>query len=213
MRTLLICGLLAAVSWAEIIDRIAVSVGNQVITETDVIREIRVTAFLDRVKPDLSGSARRATAERMVEQRLIRRELETSRYPVPAVAEAEPLVAKFKQENFRDDADYRKALADYAISEKTVLDEILWQRTLLMFVAIRFRPGVQVSDQDIRDYFDKVVAPAARVAHPAEPVALEDYRAQIESTIQGERADREMDAWLKEVRSRTDIIFHEEVFQ
>ena len=68
---------------AEIIDRIAVSVGNQAITISDLDREIRVTAFLNRTPPDFSPAARRATADRMVEQRLILRELENSRYPSP----------------------------------------------------------------------------------------------------------------------------------
>src|ERR1017187_6822016 len=72
---------------AEIIDRIAVSVGNRVIAESDLHREIRVAAFLDGVQPDFSPAGRRATAERMVEQVLIRRELEISRYPIPSAAE------------------------------------------------------------------------------------------------------------------------------
>jgi hypothetical protein len=44
-------------------------------------------------------------------------------------------------------------------------------------------------------------------------VALEDYRGEIENTLTGQRADKEMDAWLKEARSRTEIVFHDEVFQ
>ncbi|MEI9976953.1 MAG: hypothetical protein WDO73_35815 [Ignavibacteriota bacterium] len=47
---------------AEIIDRIAVSVGNQAITTSDVDREIRVTAFLNRSEPDFTPAGRRATA-------------------------------------------------------------------------------------------------------------------------------------------------------
>jgi peptidyl-prolyl cis-trans isomerase SurA len=213
MRTLFLCALLAAAARGEIIDRIAVSVGNQVITESDLIREIRVTAFLEKVKPDLSPAGRRATAERMVEQKLIRRELETSRYPSPSPEEVDPLIEKFRKENFRDEADWQRSLAEDGITEKDVRNELLWQRSLLLFVGVRFRPGVQVSDQEIRDYFDKVVEPAARLAHPGEPVVLEEFRPLIENTLAGQRADREMDAWLKEARRRTEIAFHDEVFQ
>ena len=45
---------LAITARGEIIDRIAVSVGNRVIAESDLNREIRVAAFLDGVKPDFS---------------------------------------------------------------------------------------------------------------------------------------------------------------
>jgi peptidyl-prolyl cis-trans isomerase SurA len=197
----------------DIIDRIAVSVGNQVITQTELDREMRVAAFLDRVKPNLSPTVRRATAERMVEQKLIRRELETSRYPIPAASEVQPVFDKFKKDNFADDTAFQSALASYGITGKDVLDELLWQRTLLQFIDVRFRPGVQVSDQDIKDYFEKVVEPAARAAHPGEPVSLEDYRDEIDNKLSGERVDKETDTWLKQARQRTEIVYHEEAFQ
>src|SRR5208283_3476998 len=61
--------LLAMLAWgmhAEIVDRIAVSVGNRVITTSDLDRQIRVSAFLNGAKADQSAPARRAMAERMV---------------------------------------------------------------------------------------------------------------------------------------------------
>ena len=198
---------------AEIIDRIAVSVGNRVITETDLNREIRVVAFQDGVKPDFSPAGKRATAERMVEQVLIRRELEISRYPVPTAAEVAPVLEAFKKAHLPQDEAYQRALADYGIADQDVKDLLLWQRTLLLFIEVRFQSGVQVTGQDIQDYFDKVVKPAAEAAHPGQPIDLEDYRDQIEQTLTGQRADRQMDTWLKEARSHTEIVFHDEVLQ
>jgi hypothetical protein len=91
--------LLAAVApaAADIIDRIAVSVGAQVITASDLDREIRVSAFLQGSVPDFSPAARRATADRMVDQKLIHHELETSRYPVPQASEIDPVLAELIQ--------------------------------------------------------------------------------------------------------------------
>ncbi|MGO9260197.1 MAG: hypothetical protein ACLQU1_28385 [Bryobacteraceae bacterium] len=205
--------LLAAVAWGAIIDRIAVSVGNQVITLRDVEREIRVAAFLNGVKPDLSTANKRATAERLVEQKLIRREMETSRFPVPAAADVEPALEKFKKDSFPSETDYQHALAEYGITGQDVKDLLVWQRTLLEFISLRFRPGVQVSDQEIQDYFDRVVVPAARAAHPGQPVALEDFRAQIEQALAGQQADRDMDTWLTEAKKRTQIVFHQEALE
>ncbi len=203
----------AVLARGEIIDRIAVSVGNRVIAESDLDREIRVAAFLDGVKPDFSPAGKRATAERMVEQVLIRRELETSRYPVPSAAEVAPVLAAFQKERFPNDGEYQRALADYGIADQDVKDLLLWQRTLLLFIEVRFQSGVQVTGPDIQDYFDKVVKPAAEAAHPGQPIGLEDYRDRIEQTIAGQRADLEMNTWLKEARNRTEIVFHEEVFR
>jgi hypothetical protein len=70
-----------------------------------------------------------------------------------------------------------------------------------------------VSDQEIEDYFNNVVAPAARVAHPGEQPSIDDYWDDIEEKLAGDRANQEMEKWLAEARKRTDIVYHEEVFQ
>ena len=197
----------------EIIDRIAVSVGSSVIAASDLDREIRVTAFLNGVKPDFSAAAKRATAERMVDQALVRHELEISRYPLPEATVAQPALAELQKAHYKTAEEFQRALADYGITEQDLKDELVWQVTLLRFVDVRFRPGVQVSDQEIQDYFEKSVRPVAQAAHPGESVSLEDYRSQIEETLTGQRADQEINTWLKETRKRTEIVFHEEVFQ
>jgi hypothetical protein len=172
-----------------------------------------VAAFLEGVKPDFSPAGQRVTAERMVEQVLIRRELEISRYPVPTAAEVVPVLAAFQKEHFPNDGEYQRALAVYGIADQDVKDLLLWQRTLLLFIEVRFQTGVQVTGPDIQDYFDKVVKPAAEAAHPGQPIDLEDYRDRIERTLTGQRADREMNTWLKEARNHTEIVYHEEVFR
>jgi hypothetical protein len=204
---------LAASAHAEIIDRIAVSVGNSVITAGDVNREIRVTAFLNGLKPDFSPAAKRATAERLVEQNLIRRELELTRFTMPEDSATVTQFLEFRKTQFPGDEEFQRALQDAGITEQDLKDELQWQGMLLAFVAVRFRPGVKVTEQDLKDYFEKVVRPAAQAAHPGEPVLLEDYRDKVEETLTGKRADQEMDAWLRETRKRMDIVFHEEAFR
>jgi hypothetical protein len=198
---------------AEIVDRIAVSVDNDVVTTSDIDREIRVTAFQNGKPPDFSPAARRAAADRLVEQQLIRRELETRRYPMPTAADAASDVEKFIHTRFKDAADYNRALAAAGLAAQDVSGQFLWERALLDFVDARFRLGVQVTDQQVQDYFDKVVKPAAEAAHPGAAVSLEDYRAQIEQTLAGPLVDRQLDDWLKQVRQRANIVYHDEAFQ
>jgi len=197
---------------AEIIDRIAVSVGNNVITAGDIGKEIRVTAFQNGAKPDFSSQNRKATAQRLVEQRLIRHELDLSKYPLPEASAVEPMLRQLRQ-RYTGEKAFEDALAAYAITEQDVKDELLWQLTLVRFIEVRFRPGVQVSDQDIENYFDKVVKPAAEAAHPDEPVSLDDYREKIQETLAGRRADQEVDQWLRQAEKSTEIVYHEAAFE
>jgi hypothetical protein len=67
--------------------------------------------------------------------------------------------------------------------------------------------------QDVEEYFTKTVKPAAEAAHPGQPVSLEDYRDQIERKLTGQRADQQMDIWLRDVRRRTNVVLHEEVLR
>ena len=197
------------VSSAEIIDRIAVSVGASVITSTEIDREIRVTALINGAKPDLGPASRRATAERLIDQSLIRHELDLSHYPIPDAAAAEPLLAQFRKTRFPDDAAFHQKLTDYGITEQDLKDELLWQQVLLRFIEVRFRPAVDVTDKDIENYFDDVVRPAAIAAKPNQPVSIDDFRSQIEERLVGDRADQELNRWLRDTRLRTEIVYQD----
>ncbi len=214
VRAAALLGFLLAVSLtAEIVDRIAVSVGNTVITTSDLDRQIRVTAFLNGTRPAFDAVSKRNMADRMVEQVLIRKELETSRYPVPTLEEIEPDYEAFRSQHYPDAEAFAQALRAAGIAEQDLKEELVWQQAFTQFLDVRFRPGVQVTDADIQQYFNDVVAPLARQAHPGQPVNLADYRHDIEVKLSGDRANQEMDRWLADARRRTQIIFHEEVFQ
>lgn len=207
---LAICALAAS---GGIIDRIAVSVGTRVITTSDISREIRVTAFLNGTKVDLSPAARRAAADRMVEQALIRMEIVNSRYPEPSMDEVKPIFEQFRKLHYPDDGAYQAALKQYGITEQDVLQELLWQRTLLSFIDVRFRPSVNVTDEQIQEYFEKTVKPAAEAAHPGQPVTLDEYRSRIEETLIGQQEDAAMNQWVASAKTRNDIVFRDEAFQ
>ena len=199
--------LLAAVlvaARAETIDRIAVSVANRVITSSDIDRQIRVAAFLSGTKPDFSPAAKRAMADRMVEYTLVRREIETSQYPVHGVAEIEPALADFRQQYYKSDEAYYEALAQYGIAEPDVKDELLRERALNAFLEVRFKPAVQVTDSEVQAYFEKNFPAGSR---------LDDVRDRIEQTLTEQRVDQEVNAWLERARGRNEIVYHQEALQ
>jgi hypothetical protein len=198
---------------AEIIDRIAISVGSTVTTAGEVDRAIRVTAFQNGVRPNFRPASRRETAQRLVDQKLVRREMELSRYPQPDPSEADPLLAQLRVGRYRSDTEFQQALKDYGVTEQDLRDALLWELTLVRFIEMRFRPAIQITNQELEDYFEKVVRPPAQAARTGQPVTLEDYRSRIEEKLAGQRADQEVENWLKEARKRTVIEVHEEAFQ
>lgn len=203
---------LAAGARGEIIDRIAVSVGDRVITETDLDREIRITALLNNQKPDLSPANKRKTAERMVDQTLVRSELEASRYPPPSAADVESALQEEKA-RYGSDAAYRRVLAESGVTEDDLKARLQWQLMLVRFIGVRFRPGIQITDADILKYFNEHMREGLIAEHPGQTPAVDAYRAGIEQTLISQAADLQVEQWLKEARRRTRIQYHEEVFQ
>lgn len=212
-RFVILVGILIAASRTEIIDRIAVTVDNRVITASQIILEIRLTAFLNGNKLDFSLAARRNAANRLIEQMLIRREMEVGRYSAPSPSDVEPMLKAVQEQRFPHAGEYLQAFTQYGITEEELKAYLLWQLTLLRFLDIRFRPGVEVTDAQIQSYYDKNRANLEARAGGSGNPTLDDLRDRIRRILTEEGVDRQMDAWLAEARKRSRIEFHEEAFQ
>jgi hypothetical protein len=184
-----------------VVDRIAVVVGKTVITESEVRRELALTHFQNNQPPVFSAEQRRAAAERLVDQQLIRNEMEAAGIAPPSPDDADELLREFRKERFAGDAQYREALARYGITEKELKDHLAWQLAAIRFTDARF--PAPLPDPD---------APAPPGRNGA------DRSAPGSDSDGADRAgdngvQRQMEAWLKEARGRTRIQFKKEAFQ
>jgi hypothetical protein len=196
---------------SEIIDRIAVSVANQVITEDQINDEIRVTAFLNRDKPDFNAAEKKKAAERLVEQTLIRREMAFTHYPVPPVSEADPRIREIEAE-YPSREVFLKTLERYGIDENDLRQRLWWQTTLLKFIDERFRPTVQVTNAEIRQYYrDQVEKWKEQRINPIP--SFEESRNAMEKALVEQRVDQALDRWLGDARTQVDIRYRKDAFQ
>jgi peptidyl-prolyl cis-trans isomerase SurA len=212
-RLVFLSTLLTSSPQAEVIDRIAVALDNQIITGSEIALEIRLSAFLNGDPLDFSPGARRKAADRLVEQKLIRREIELGRYSLPSKGEVDAMLKQIQAQRFRDPEDYRQSLEKYGVSEADVNVYLLWQLTLLRFIDARFRPGVQVSDEEIRAYFESEQSKGEEKDDAGKRPRFEDLRDQIRETLTNQRVDQLVNDWLAAARKRAHIVFHQEAFQ
>jgi hypothetical protein len=187
MRLNLAFFLLISLCFAGVVDRVAIVIDKTVITESEVLDELRLTAFLNNQPLDVSPAARRAAGERLVDQELIRREMRIGGYSQPSSADADALLRGFNQEHFHTPEEYRAALQKYSITEDALKQRLLWQVTAIQFTDLRFRP----------------LQPAAG-SQSADRASDDTASASV---------DQQMDAWLKEARSNSKIAFKQEAFQ
>jgi hypothetical protein len=199
------CALLCA----EVLDRVAVSIGNQVITESQLSQEIRLDSFLNNEPPDFSTASKRAAADRLIEQKLVRKEMEMGRYPAASAQEAADIIQNLLKTRASDAADFDRQLKAAGITLAELQEHLLWGLTLSHFIDLRFRPAVQVTGSDVEKYYREQVLPKA--GGPQKP-SLADVRTSIEESLRAERSDSQLDAWLKDIRSHTTIDYAKEVF-
>jgi hypothetical protein len=198
---------------AEIIDRVAVTAGRRAITESDLLKEIRLNAFMNLSRPDFGSESRRKTAERLVERILVENEIDLGAYPAPDSARVEEQLADFKKEQLPSAEAYAKALFSYELNDSEVRRYLLKQLAVLDFIDARFGPGVQVLEQDVRAYYEGAFRKRWENSSRKPLPDFEEVYSQIEEILHAESVNRLLDQWLKEVRDRTRIEFKPEAFQ
>jgi hypothetical protein len=129
--------LLAGFAYGEIVDRLAVVVDRAAIKQSDIAREIRITAFINAEKPDFSVAEQKKAVSRLIDQAILRKEIGTAGYPEPDSAQVDQLVRQIRQ-RYRTEAAFRQALADYRLTAEELMDHLRWQETVLQFIALRF---------------------------------------------------------------------------
>jgi hypothetical protein len=214
MRTIAALALLLfpALQWAEVLDRIAVTVGREIITLTEILLEIRLQAFQEGKPVDTGKEALRAAADRLVDRTLIQMEMDVNRFPmadrVDAVAELDEV-----KKRFPEPGSFEAALKKYRITEDDLIDRLQLQLTIARFIDFRFQVADQPSAADIENYYRDTFVPMARKAGITPIPGLdEQVRSKIEEILVKNRVNAAMEKWLEQARARTAIQFHEGAF-
>lgn len=213
MRKLCIAAFLIAIAHgAVVVDRIAVIAGKRLIKLSDIDREVRLTSFLNGQAADFSGKARRAAAERLVDQQIIRQELVAQGYERAGDQDAAAFQSQMVRDRFRGSAaELRAGLQKYGISENEFHEQLVWQLTVLQFIEARFRPGVLVTDEEVAAYYQAHLADIRRES--PKDFRLETVAEKIKTTLAGQRIDQEFEAWLTEAKKQNRIEYREAAFR
>jgi hypothetical protein len=188
------------------VDRLAVIVGQQTITQLQLDEEIRITALLNHRPIARDAETRRAAADRLVEQLLIRREMEQSRYPLPEEQDVNQYVDEIRRQN-GGSTGLAKALATYQLNDSTLRQHLESQLVALRFIEYRFRPDATVSDEDIENAYRH------RAEDSKTKPTLEVSREPIRAELTEARTDAALSAWLAERRRQVNIVYLDKSLQ
>jgi parvulin-like peptidyl-prolyl isomerase len=150
-RSLTTIALLAASAMlqAAIVDRIAIVVGDKIITESEIDLRVRLSAFQNEQKADLSLAARQLAAHELIDQRLVEHEMDVGHYPRLEGEARKALVSEYAKANYKaETAAMGRALAEYGLTAQDLEDDLGRQSDLLTFLNLRLRPVVAGVEQD-----------------------------------------------------------------
>jgi hypothetical protein len=192
----------ATAAQAVIVDRVAITVDNAVIKDSDITEDLRITAFLNNESPLRTLAARKVAASRLIDQAVIRKEIDSGAYPSASSAETQNLLAEVEK-RFPNEAAFKRAMTSRGIDEDDLKDHLVWQLTVLHFIDARFRPSALITEEDIEKYYNQHKPQAT----------LEAAHAQIQDQLTGERVNQLLDDWLTRRRQNAKIVYLEEALK
>ena len=196
---------------AVVLDRVAIIVGRRVVKASDLDRDLRASQFVNGEPLNLSPEAKRKITERLIDQELIRQEVMGGGYSRPTEQEAVAFLQQLKRDRARgSDAQFAAALAKYGLTEEQLREYLLWQLTVLRFIEERFRPGVLVTDEDVKLYYEQNRAQLQKAY--TESSSFEALDPKIREILVGERVNKAFNEWLDQVRRNTRIQMRDAAF-
>jgi hypothetical protein len=199
--------ILSAAATAVIIDRIAVVVGDAVIKDSDINRDVRLVSFLNREKLSFDLTARKAAANRLIDQSLIQREIDLGDYQVPAQSDADKLFLDTQRERAPSPAAFARMLEHYGLSTAQMKSYLYWQLTVLRFIDQRFRPSVLVTDEDAQAYYQQHSGDFK--TKNGEQKTLDEASAEIREILTNQQINKQFDSWLRARRRSAGVEYHE----
>lgn len=149
MRVLLALFAVAVVACfgeTTLLDQVAVVVNGSIIKDSDIRRDISLTNFLDNQPLRMSAEQKKQAAGRLIDQALLRQEIENGGYPQAAAPEVNAALANMVRTRFHSAADLQEALKKYQLDEATLRKRLGWQLTVLRFIDARFKADATVQN-------------------------------------------------------------------
>ena len=211
-RTISLLLFVSAATAGIIVDRMVVVVGKHVIKTSDIERDLRLTEFLNREPLKVNSDEKRRSAERLIDQEIIRQELLAAGFRRPDDTSASDLEVQLRQERFQGSQQrLREALGGYGLTADQLHDQLVWQLTVLSFVEQRFRAATLLTNEDLRSYYDQHLGELRR-QYPQD-TSFETLEPKIRASLEGERVNQNFTQWLEQSRKRYHIEYKQEAFQ
>jgi hypothetical protein len=193
-----------------LVDQAVAVVNGDLILESDIDEERRWEAF-QPVREVGETFSRQTTVDRLIDRQLILQQakqqpenqvtLDTARAALEKLRKDIPACKQFHCET---DAGWQKFVEAQGFTVPEVEQRERTQLEILHYIEIRFRAGIHITPEQIKDYYDHTLVPKeTRLKATAPP--LDTISDQIEQILMEEQVSNLLGDWLKSLKAQGTV--------
>jgi len=182
----------------EVIDRIAARVENDVILLSDIRELARYQLFVDG-----KSQSDAEILDHLIDQWIVQNEANVARFPQPKDEDVERSLQRLRR-SFSSGEEFETRKKQSGLSDAGLTRFMKSQLFLSNYLDSRFRPSIQIDDQQIADYY-KTHVEVRDESRGQAPPTLEAAREYIQEALVQRAINEQADRWLKESRSRLHV--------
>jgi hypothetical protein len=191
---------LSEYSLAEGIDRLLASVNGKVITEGD----LKIARMLN---PVLFGSNASSDSEQglsqLIDFELLSQELKNFGMARENEGEIESRIQSLRA-MYASKGGLAAFLSECGLQESELISYLRLSSSMLRFVNFRFRPFISVTQEEIKSYYENILAPQMKQKKGALP-PLAEVSSEIEEIVKESKISEAYDQWIANVRRNARI--------
>jgi len=189
------------------IDHLIAAVNGKVVTEGDLDLARSLNALVFYGKESQPGSQEEEIG-RLIDLELMRQELKNFSLTQPDEDQIQARVQSLRAA-YAEKGGLPALLQKIGLEESELVSYIRFEFSILKFVDFRFRPFVSVSEEEIKTYYEKRLAPQLAKSKLELP-ALERVSAKIEAILAEEKINADVEQWMSEIRRNSRVEFFDQ---
>ena len=194
-----------------VLDKVVAVVNRQVILQSDIDEEIRLSV-LDPARAGQGTLTPLRALDQLISQALIQQQIrrEDAQADEPAPDEVSARLAEIRKElpacvhqNCASDNGWKDFLAAHQLTPERVDAYLRYRLEILSFIEQRFRPGIHIAPQEIENYYRKTLLP--QYGRGEAVPSLEKVSPRIEEILLQQQVNLLFDEWLTNLRKQGDV--------
>jgi len=182
----------------EMVDRIVAKIESDIILMSNIRELSRYQTFLDG-----TSQSDEEILNRLIDQWIVRNEASAARFPQPSEEDVDRSIERLKR-SFASEEAYETRKKQTGLTDEEIRRFTRAQLYLSNYLDSRFRPVVQIKEDEIEEFYKSRVIPRAE-SRGQTPPALENARDFIQEALVQRAINDQADRWLKESRTRVRV--------